>query len=79
MPTNKLVRLFAAAASLASLASCGDSPAEPAGGPKLLAIQESKIGIGQSMTFVGADFFPNADSRTDIRFDGQFIASTGKL
>ena len=55
---------------------CGSSEAPP-GGPTLLAIQESKIGIGQSMTFVGADLFPSDDSRTDIRFDGQFVAQGG--
>jgi hypothetical protein len=69
--------VFAATACLTPLTSC-DSPNAPTG-PTLLAIQESKIGIGQSMTFVGADFFPDAGSRTDIRFDGQFIASTGEV
>jgi hypothetical protein len=45
--------------------------------PALLAIQESKISVGAAMTFVGANFFPSDDVRTDIRFDGQFVSDAG--
>src|SRR6478609_4762588 len=68
----------AAAVWLATVAGCGSAEA-PAREPTLLAIQESKIGIGQSMTFLGADFFPTDDSRTDIRFDGAFTADDGTV
>ena len=82
MPMTKLAlcgALTTAAVWLAvAAAGCGSAEA-PSREPALLAIQESKIGIGQSMTFLGADFFPTDDSRTDIRFDGQFTAEDGTV
>jgi hypothetical protein len=81
VPTTKHARGLAmtvAAVGLWAAAGCG-SEEPPPSGPALLAIQESRIGIGQSMTFVGAGFFPTADSRTQIRFDGQFVAEDGTV
>src|SRR4051812_5841251 len=77
-PINGTTWLSAGALLLAA-AGCGSTEAPPSGGPSLLAIQESKLGIGQAMTFLGADFFPTPDSRTDIRFDGQFVAADGTI
>jgi hypothetical protein len=84
VPTIKLapftgMSAVAASVLLLAAAGCGESAEVPPSGPSLLAIQESKIGIGQAMTFVGADFFPTPDSRTDIRFDGQFVAADGTV
>jgi hypothetical protein len=66
-----------AAVWFVAVLGCGSSEAPPRG-PVLLAIQESALGIGHAMTFLGADFFPAPDSRTDIRFDGQFVAQGGE-
>jgi hypothetical protein len=62
-----------------TLVGCDGSPSAPPPAPTLLAIQESKLGVGQSMTFVGAAFFPNEESRTEIRFDGEFTSRDGEV
>ena len=62
-----------------ALVGCDGSSSAPPPAPALLAIQEAKIGVGQSMTFVGAGFFPNEDSRTEIRFDGEFTSREGDV
>jgi hypothetical protein len=71
---------IAAAWTAAAAMGCGgDGPATAPAAPSLLAVQESTIAVGQSMTFVGANFFPTANSRTDIRFDGQFVSADGEV
>src|SRR6188508_3327606 len=80
--STNLTRLSCVAAATwlatAAIGCDGSAPAAPAA-PRLLAVQESTIAVGQSMTFVGANFFPTTNSRTDIRFDGQFVSADGEV
>lgn len=58
--------------ALVVAAGCGSSAAPAPKTPTLLAAGPAEVAVGQAMTFVGADFFPRNDLRTDIELDGIF-------
>src|SRR5262249_7077006 len=67
-------------ATLPCIASCeglidGDNKPVPA----LLTMSKSSVTIGDSLDFIGGDFLNySKDSHTEIRFKGEFDATSGK-
>jgi hypothetical protein len=63
--------------ALVAAAGCGSSTAPRPIAPALLAAVPAQVTVGQAMSFVGADFFPTKDQRTDIELNGIFTDTSG--
>jgi hypothetical protein len=65
--------------ALLTAAACGTGAGSASlpTAPTLLAAIPAQLTVGQNVTFVGADFFPDSSVRTDIELNGTFTGSDG--